>query len=346
MSDFKIRNSTSEFLMFTSDTRTDSIEVKVEDETVWLTQKLMAQLFEVGVNTINYHLKELFKDREIEENSTIRKFRIVQKEGNRSVERELEYYNLKAIIAVGFKTNSEKAIEFRIWANNVLHDFAIKGYALDKERLKNGTYLSEEYFDELIEEIKEIRASERKFYQKITDIYATAFDYNKDSKITREFFKRVQNKMHFAIHGNTAAEVIMNRANAGKEYMGLTTWKKAPDGKIQATDVVVAKNYLTKEELKELESIVVMYIDYALFQARRKMPMSMNDWNEKLDAFLKYNDVEILQNRGKVTHEIAEAFALSEFEKYRVIQDRLYQSDFDKILSEVEDVKKSLDDKK
>ena len=276
MSDLTIRNSTSEFLMFTSDTRANTIEVKVEDNTVWLTQKLLSKLYEVEVNTINYHLKKLFRDRELNENSVIRKFRITANDGKQY---NTNFYNLQAIIAVGFKVNSERAIEFRIWANKVLHDFAIKGHVLDKERLKNGTYLNEEYFDELLEEIKEIRASERKFYQKITDIYATAFDYDKDSNITKEFFKKVQNKMHFAIHGNTAPELIMERANADKKHMGLTTWKKAPNGKIQSTDVVVSKNYLTKEELKDLEHIVVMYIDHAMFQAKRRVPMSMEDWS-------------------------------------------------------------------
>ena len=335
----RIRNSTAEFLVFTSQAGEDSIEVRVEDENVWLTQKLIAKLFGVEVNTINYHLKEIFSTGELQAEATIRKFRIVQTEGSREVTREVEHYNLQGIIAVGFRVNSEKATHFRKWAGQVLKDFTLRGYVLDDIRLKNGAYLSKQYFKDLILEIRDIRESERNFYQQITDIYATAIDYDLQSPTTKTFFATVQNKMHFATHGHTAAELIVNRANHQKDYMGLTTWKKAPDGKILKSDVVIAKNYLNEKEIKFLNRIVTMYLDYAENQAERGIPMTMDDWAEKLNAFLKFNDAEILENAGKVTAEIAKSFAESEFEKYRPIQDKLFESDFDR------EIKKLIEDK-
>ena len=278
------------------------------------------------------HLKDIYEKKELDEKSTSKDFLLVQNEGKREVKRNTKYYNLDAIIAVGFKVNSKRAIDFRLWAINVLKNYTIKGYALDKERLKNGAFLNENYFDDLLQEIREIRISERNFYQKITDIYATSLDYNVSSPITKEFFKTVQNKMHYATHGNTAAEVIVKRANHKKENMGLTNWKNSPNGKIMASDVVIAKNYLTKEELKSLERIVTMYLDYAEDQAERHIPMTMDDWKKRLDVFLEFNGREVLNNPSKVTHKIAESFALSEFEKYRVVQDKVFESDFDKFL--------------
>ena len=325
-----IRNSTAEFLVFTTQAGEDGIEVRVEDENVWLTQKLIAKLFGVEVNTINYHLKEIFSTGELMAEATIRNFRIVQTEGSREVAREIEHYNLQGIIAVGFRVNSERATHFRKWAGQVLKDFTLRGYVLDDARLKNGAYLSKQYFRDLILEIRDIRESERNFYQQITDIYATAIDYDLHAPTTKTFFATVQNKMHFATHGKTAAELIVDRADHQKEHMGLTTWKKAPDGKILKSDVVVAKNYLNEKEIKFLNRIVTMYLDYAENQAERGVPMTMADWAEKLNAFLKFNEVDILQDAGKVTAEIAKAFAESEFEKYRPIQDRLFESDFDR----------------
>ncbi|MEK6731335.1 MAG: virulence RhuM family protein [Pseudomonadota bacterium] len=322
-----IRNSTAEFLIFTSQAGSDGIEVRVEDENVWLTQKLIAKLFAVEVNTINYHLKEIFKSGELSENSVIRNFRITASDGKVY---ETNHYNLEAIIAIGFKVNSKKAIEFRRWAGNILKDFAIRGYVLDDVRLKNGAYLSKQYFRDLILEVRDIRESERNFYQQITDIYATALDYDINSPTTKDFFATVQNKLHFSTHGHTAAELIMNRANHKKDFMGLTTWKKAPDGKILKSDVVIAKNYLNEKEIKFLNRIVTMYLDYAENQAEKGIPMTMKDWAEKLNAFLKFNDADILENAGKVTAEIAKQFAESEFEKYRPVQDKFFESDFDR----------------
>ena len=313
----------------------DILEIRYEDENIWLTQKSLASLYDVEINTINYHIKKVFDDKELEELSTIRKFRIVQDEGNRKVARQIEHYNLEMIIAVGFKVNSEKAVEFRKWINKIAKDYTIKGWVLDKERLINGTSkLTDKYYEELLTEIREIRLSERRFYQKITDIYATSVDYDYTAKITKDFFATVQNKLHFAIHGNTAAEVIMSRANHKNKFMGLTSWKGFPDGKIQKYDVSIAKNYLDKEELTSLEMIVIMYLDYAEYQARRKIPMTMKDWVLKLNSFLKFNEHEILNNPSKISHEIAKAFAESEFEKYRIEQDKLYKSDFDMLLEE------------
>lgn len=326
----QIRNSTAEFLIFTRQAGEDGIEVRVEDETVWLTQKLLAALFDVGIPTVNEHLANLFFQGELIKEATVRNFRIVRIEGTREVAREVEHYNLDAIIAVGFRVNSPRAIQFRQWATGVLRDFAIRGYVLDKERLKNGSFLNKEYFENLLSEIREIRASERRFYQKITDIYATAMDYNPEAERTKAFYATVQNKLHFAIHGRTAAELIVERADSTKEKMGLTTWKNAPRGKILKPDVVIAKNYLTERELKSLDRVVTMYLDYAEDQAERNIPMTMKDWAEKLNAFLQFNERDILDHPGKVSQAVAKAFAESEFEKYRIVQDRLFESDFDR----------------
>ena len=326
----QIRNSTAEFLIFTRQAGEDGIEVRVEGETVWLTQKLMAAMFEVTVPTISEHLANLYAQGEISAPATLRNFRTVQKEGAREVARNVDFYNLDAIIAVGFRVNSARAVQFRQWATGVLRDYAIRGYVLDKERLKNGAFLSKEYYENLLAEIREIRASERKFYQKITDIYATAMDYSPEAETTKMFFAAVQNNLHFAIHGRTAAELIVQRADSKKERMGLTTWKNAPHGKIIKPDVVVAKNYLTEKELKSLDRFVTMYLDYAEDQAERGIPMTMQDWATKLNAFLKFNERDILDHPGKVSQEVAKAFAESEFEKYRIVQDCLFESDFDR----------------
>ena len=331
----QIRNSTAEFLIFTAQAGEKGIEVRLEDETVWLTQKLMAALFEVSVPTINEHLANLYKHREIEAAATLRKFRIVQTEGSRQVGRNVDFYNLDAIIAVGFRVHSLRATQFRQWATGILRDFAIRGYVIDKERLKNGAIFNEAYFDNLLAEIREIRASERRFYQKITDIYATALDYSPEAESTQVFFAAVQNKLHFAIHGHTAAELIVNRADSTKEKMGLTTWRNAPKGKILKPDVVVAKNYLTEKELKALDRIATMYLDYAEDQAERRIPMTMADWEQKLNAFLQFNQRDLLDHPGKVTAEIAKSFAESEFEKYRIIQDHLFESDFDRLIKQL-----------
>jgi len=324
-----IRNSTAEFLVFTRQAGENGIEVRIADETVWLTQKLIAELFDKGRSTIAEHLRHIFESGELDEKSVCRDFRQTAEDGKDYL---VKFYNLDAIIAVGFRANSTRAIQFRQWATSVLRDFSIRGYVLDKERLKNGAIFGQEYFDTLLEEIREIRASERKFYQKITDIYATAMDYSSDAETTKAFFAAVQNKLHFAIHGHTAAELIMQRADSRKDRMGLTTWKNAPKGKIIKTDVSVAKNYLTAEELKSLDRFVTMYLDYAEDQAQRRIPLTMEDWAKKLHAFLQFNEREILDDPGKVTHEIAKAFAESEFEKYRIVQDRLFESDFDRAL--------------
>lgn len=334
----QIRNSTAEFLIFTSQKGENSIDVLVADENVWLTQDMIATLYEKGRTTITEHLKNIFAEGELNENSTCRKFRRVASNGK---EYNTKFYNLEAVIAVGFRANSDRAIQFRQWATTVLKDFSIRGYVLDKERLKNGTFLNEEYFDHLLEEIREIRASERRFYQKITDIYATAMDYSPTAITTQKFFKTVQNKLHFAIHGKTAAELIVDRANAEKENMGLTTWKNSPRGKILKSDVSVAKNYLTLEEIDSLNRIVTMYLDYAENQAKRRIPMTMEDWANRLNAFLQFNEYDLLNNSGKVTTEVAKAFAESEFEKYRIVQDRLFESDFDRLLKETEKGEKS-----
>ena len=327
----QIRNSTVDFLVFTKDAAEDSIEVRVQDNDVWLTQKAIAQLFDVERSVITKHLKNIFEGGELDENTVCAKFAHTADDGKTY---RYKFYALSAIVAVGYRVNSQRATQFRQWATKVLDTFAKQGYVLDKNRLINGQIFDEDYFEHLISEIQEIRASERRFYQKITDIYATAVDYSVDSKITHDFFATVQNKMHYAVHGNTAAEMIVARADHTKEHMGLTTWLNAPRGKIVKADVSVAKNYLSKDEMQELNEIVTMYLDYAIRQARRHIPMTMADWASKLDAFLQFNDAEILQDKGKVTAAIAKAFAESEFEKYRVLQDRTYQSDFDRLTEE------------
>lgn len=330
---FQIRNSTVDFLVFTRDAHEDGIEVRVQDQDVWLTQKAIAQLFEVDRSVVTKHLKNVYESGELSEAATCANFAQVADNGKTY---HYKFYALSAIIAVGYRVNSGRATEFRQWATKVLSTFTRQGYVLDKDRLINGQIFDEDYFDHLISEIQEIRASERRFYQKITDIYATAVDYSLDSQTTRDFFATVQNKMHYAVHGNTAAEVIMARADHTKEHMGLTSWRNAPDGKIVKADVSVAKNYLSVDEMQELNEIVTMYLDYATRQARRHIPMTMADWASKLDAFLQFNDAEILRDKGKVTAAIAKAFAESEFEQYRVLQDRLYQSDFDRLMARAE----------
>ena len=323
----QIRNSTAEFLIFTNQAQEQGIEVLVKDETVWLSQKLIAILFDIDRSVITKHLKNIFETNELEESSVCAYFAHTAEDGKKY---NTKYYNLDAIISVGYRVNSKRATAFRQWATGVLRDYAIRGYVLDKERLKNGTFFNKDYFDSLLEEVREIRASERRFYQKITDIYATSMDYNRDAEITKEFFASVQNKLHFAIHGHTAAELIIGRADCTKDHMGLTTGKKAPEGKILKSDVSIAKNYLTLEELESLNRIVSMYLDYAENQALRHIPMTMDDWAKKLNAFLQFNEYEMLNNAGKVTAEIAKTFAESEFDKYRIIQDKLFESDFDR----------------
>ena len=337
----QIRNSTVDFLVFIKDAHEDGIEVRVQDHDVWLTQKAIGQLFDVDRSVVTKHLKNIYESGELSEESTCANFAQVADNGKNY---QYKFYSLSAIIAVGYRVNSVRATQFRQWATKVLDTFAKQGYVLDKSRLINGQIFDEDYFEHLISEIQEIRASERRFYQKITDIYATAVDYSFDSQITKDFFATVQNKMHYAVHGNTAAEVIAARADHTKEHMGLTSWRNAPDGKIVKADVSTAKNYLSKGEIQELNEIVTMYLDYATRQARRHIPMTMADWASKLDAFLQFNDAEVLQNKGKVTDAIAKTFAESEFEQYRVIQDRLYQSDFDRLVASTE--KKTTNDRK
>lgn len=335
-----IRNSTAEFLIFTGQAGEQSIEARYEDETIWLSQKLMAELFNVDVRTVSEHLKNIYSQQEITPEATIRKFRIVQKEGNRDVARDVDFYNLDAIISVGYRVNSVRATQFRQWATKVLREFAIKGYVLDKKRLENGSFLGEDYFERLLEEIREIRLSERKFYQKITDIYATSMDYNPDAPTTRQFFAKVQNKLHYAIHGHAAAEIIMERADSSKPNMGLTTWEKSPDGKILKTDVSIAKNYLTKEELESLSRVVNAYLDLAEDRAKRRIPMTMEDWAKRLDQFIELTERDILHDSEKISAEVAKDHAESEFEKFRIIQDRLFESDFDRAVKEIEKTKK------
>lgn len=328
-----VRNSTAEFLIFTAQAGERTIEVRYEDETVWLTQKMMAKLFEISVPTINVHLKKIFESGELSQGSVIRKYLITAADGKNY---QTRFYNLDAIISVGYRINSVRATQFRQWATGVLREFAIKGYVLDKKRLENGAYLGEDYYERLLEEIREIRLSERRFYQKVTDIYATALDYNPDAPTTRDFFAKVQNKLHFAIHGRTAAELIMERADSEKHHMGLTSWEKAPDGKIQKPDVLVAKNYLTKEELQALGRIVNAYLDLAEDMATRRIPMTMEDWAQRLDRFLEVTERGILPDAGKVSAEMARGVAESEFEKFRVVQDRVFESDFDRIVKQIE----------
>ena len=334
-----IRSSAAEYLTYVASggDQQDSVEMRYEDENIWLTQKMMATLYDVGLPTINEHIKKIYADSELEEAATIRNFRIVQTEGSRQVTRDTKHYSLQMIIAVGFKVNSERAVQFRKWVNQIAKDYTIKGWVMDDERLKRGTYLTEKYFDEQLERIREIRASERKFYQKITDLYATAIDYDKNSATTRRFYATVQNKMHYAVHGHTAAELIVERADHTKEHMGLTTWADAPDGKIKKSDVTIAKNYLSQDEMKQLNRMVTAYLDFAENMTLRHIPLTMQDWEKRLNSFIEMFDYGILQDAGKVSAEIAKLHAETEFEKYRVIQDRLFMSDFDKYMLELEE---------
>ena len=337
-----IRSSAAEYLTYVASVgdQQDGIEMRYEDENIWLTQKMMATLYDVDVRTINEHIKKIYSDSELEEDSTIRNFRIVQTEGSRQVTRDTKHYSLQMIIAVGFKVNSERAVQFRKWVNQIAKDYTIKGWVMDDERLKRGTYLTEKYFDEQLERIREIRASERKFYQKITDLYATAIDYDKNSATTRRFYATVQNKMHYAVHGHTAAELIVERADHTKAHMGLTTWADAPEGKIKKSDVTVAKNYLSQDEMKQLNRMVTAYLDFAENMTLRHIPLTMQDWEKRLNSFIEMFDYGILQDAGKVSAEIAKLHAETEFEKYRVIQDRLFMSDFDKYMLELEETTK------
>lgn len=328
-----IRSSAAEYLTFVSaiGDQPQSVELRYEDENIWLTQRLMAELYGVDVRTINDHIQKVYNDHELEEGATIRNFRIVQTEGTRQVTREVKHYSLQMIIAVGFKVNNERAVQFRKWANAIVKDYTIQGWVMDSERLKNGgTILTKDYFEKQLEQVREIRLSERRFYQKITDIYATSIDYDPTAAATQRFFAAVQNKMHYSIHQHTAAELIYERADAEKEHMGLTSWEGAPNGKIHRYDVVVAKNYLTEDELQQLARIVSAYLDFAEMQAIRHIPMTMADWEDRLNRFLKLWDRDILQDNGKISAELAQIKAETEFEKYRVVQDQLYQSDFDK----------------
>ena len=332
----QIRNSTADFLVFTKENNSaDTIEVRVQDGNVWLTQKAIGQLFDIDRSVVTKHLQNVFIDGELVESSVCAKFAQTADDGKTY---QYKFYNLPAIIAVGYRAKSPRATEFRQWATRVLETFTKQGYVLDKDRLINGKIFDDDYFEHLISEIQEIRASERRFYQKITDLYATAADYDRNSDITKTFFATVQNKMHFAVHHSTAAELIVERANHKSVNMGLTTWKNAPDGKIVKADVSVAKNYLKDQELAELNEIVTMYLDYAIRQARRHIPMMMTEWADKLDAFLQFNEAELLTDAGKVSAEVAKQFAESEFEKYRVIQDYMYKSDFDRLLEESQDL--------
>ena len=335
-----VRSSAAEYLTFVASTGESdaSYEMRYEDENIWLTQKMMVTLYDVGLPTINEHIKKIYADSELEETATIRNFRIVQKEGSRQVTRDTKHYNLQMIIAVGFKVNNERAVQFRKWVNQIAKDYTIKGWAMDDERLQNGgSVLTVEYFDRLLEQIREIRLSKRRFYQKITDIYATALDYDRTAKTTKQFFAKVQNKMHYAVHGHTAAELIYERADAEKPHMGLATWAAAPQGKVVKSDVNIEKNYLSEQEMRSLERIVSAYLDLAEDRAERHIPMTMGDWSKRLDLFLMADDRDVLQDSGKITAEIAKAKAETEFEKYRVIQDRLFVSDFDKYMLELEE---------
>ena len=327
----QIRNSTAEFLIFQIENKVEGIEVLYLDETLWLTQKTMSILFDVDIRTINEHLKNIYSQGEVDKNTTIRKNRIVQKEGNRNISREVFIYSLDAIISVGYRVNSVRATQFRQWCTFILRQFAIRGYVIDKKRMENGSFINEDYFEHLLAEIREIRLSERRFYQKLTDIYATSIDYNLNAPTTRLFFKKVQNKMHYAVHGHTAAELIVERADAEKEHMGLTTWEKAPNGKIVKTDVSIAKNYLKEEELESMGRLVNAFLDLAEDRAKRHIPMTMEDWAKRIDKFLDSDDRPILNDSGKMSAEQAKDYAETEFEKYRIFQDRVFQSDFDKL---------------
>ncbi len=333
-----LRSSAAEYLTYVASTgdQKDSVEMRYEDENIWLTQKMMAALYDVSKPTISEHIKKVYADSELTPEATIRKFRTVQVEGERQVQRTINHYNLQMIIAVGFKVNSERAVQFRKWVNQIAKDYTIKGWVMDDERLKRGTYLTDKYFEEQLERVREIRASERKFYQKITDLYATAIDYDKTAAATRRFYASVQNKMHYAVHGHTAAELIVSRADSQKPHMGLTTWQDAPDGKIRKSDVTVAKNYLTAFELGQLNRMVTAYLDFAENMAQRKIPLTMQDWVERLNRFIEMFEYGMLQDAGKVSAEIARIPAETEFEKYRIIQDQQFLSDYDRFVQELE----------
>ena len=326
----EIRNSTAEFLTFVAEGKENGIQVLYKDETIWATQKAMAALFDVGIPAINKHLTNIFAEGELKKEGTVSKMEIVQMEGNREVKRMMELYNLDAIISVGYRVNSIRATQFRQWCTYVIRQFSLRGYVIDKKRMENGTFINEDYFEHLLAEIREIRLSERRFYQKLTDIYATSIDYNRSAPTTRTFFKKIQNKMHYAVHEHTAAELIVERADADKENMGLITWENAPDGKIVKTDVSIAKNYLTQIELEDMGRIVTAVLEFAESRAKRHIPMTMEDWAKRIDAYLSSDERPLLNHAGSVTHEYAKLFAETEFEKYRTIQDRLFRSDFDR----------------
>ena len=335
-----IRSSAAEYLTYVAAAGENGVELRYEDENIWLTQKMLSVLYGVSISAINQHIKKIYEDKELEEKSTIKNFLIVQDEGNRKISRNVIHYNLQMIIAVGFKVDNERAIQFRKWANQIVKDFTIKGWVMDDERLKNdGSILTKKYFEEQLERIREIRMSERKFYQKITDIYATSIDYDKTAKATIRFFSSVQNKLHYAVSGNTAAEIIYNRADSQKENMGLTSWKGAPDSKIHKYDVVIAKNYLSETEIGQLERMVSAYLDLAEMQAMRHIPMTMEDWEERLNGFLTLWDHDVLKDNGKISAEMAKIHAETEFEKYRIVQDKIYISDFDELLLKSKNIK-------
>lgn len=339
--EISMRSSAAEYLTYVASTgEGPNVDIRYEDEDIWLTQKMMSLLYDVSIPTINEHIKKVYSDGELDSESTIRKFRIVQPEGGRQIGRQVNHYGLKMVIAVGFKVNSEKAVQFRKWVNNIAKEYTIKGWVMDDVRLKDGTFLSDKYFDEQLERVREIRASERKFYQKITDLYATAVDYDRDAQATRRFYATVQNKMHYAVHGHTAAELIVERADSTKKHMGLTTWKDAPDGKIRPSDVIIAKNYLSEFELGQLNRLVTAYLDFAENMAMRKIPLTMSDWETRLTSFLEMFAYGLLKDAGKVTAEIAKIHALSEFQKYRVIQDQQYLSDFDRFMLATDQLEK------
>ncbi len=328
---FEIRNSTAEFLIFQVEGKGHGVQVLYKNESVWATQKAMAELFDCSTDNIGVHLKNIYETNELQRDSTTEEISVVQKEGNREVTRKLQFYNLDAIISVGYRVNSTRATQFRQWCTHVLHQFAIRGYVIDKKRMENGSFIGVDYFEHLLAEIREIRLSERRFYQKLTDIYATSIDYNVNAPTTRLFFKKVQNKMHYAVHGHTASELIVNRASAKRVNMGLTTWENAPNGKIVKTDVSIAKNYLNENELEAMGRLVNAFLDLAEDMAKRHMPMTMEDWAKRIDKFLDISDRPVLTDAGHITAEQAKQYAETEFEKYRVTQDRLFRSDFDRL---------------
>ena len=335
----KLKSSTGEYLTYVASYQSgfDNLEIRYEDENIWLTQKLLGKLYDVEPNTINYHIKKIFKDNELDENAVIRKFRITAEDGKIY---NTNHYDLSVIIAVGFKVNSERAVQFRKWVNQIAKEYTIKGWVMDDERIKNGSNITDKYFEELLERIREIRISERKFYQKVTDIYATAIDYDKTAASTCRFYATVQNKMHYAIHGHTAAEIIVDRADSQKEHMGLTTWKDAPCGKIQKSDVTIAKNYLSEFEMSQLNRLTTSYLDFAENMALRKIPLTMADWEKRLNSFIEMYEYGLLKDAGKVSAEIAKLHAETEFEKYRLVQDKIFLSDFDRYILELEALEK------